>query len=129
MTRIIFQSRRSFEVAPGTRDNMIRSAGTLLRQNGVSGTSFSRVLEHSGAPRGSIGHHFPGGKTEMLHAAVAASGQEIGARLRSARKAGVSASGLVHAICDHFGEGLERTGFRAGCPIAAGAQEAFDEPA
>jgi AcrR family transcriptional regulator len=108
---------------------MIRSAGALLRQNGVSGTSFSRVLEHSGAPRGSIGHHFPGGKTEMLHAAVAASGQEISARLRSARDADVSASGVVGALCDHFAEGLLHTGFRAGCPIAAVAQEAYDEPA
>jgi TetR/AcrR family transcriptional repressor of lmrAB and yxaGH operons len=115
-------------VAAGTRDNMIRSASALLRRHGVSGTSFSRVLDHSGAPRGSIGHHFPGGKTELLHAATATSRKEISARLLAAREAGADAAGLVRAICDYFGEGLARTGFRAGCPIAAVAQEAFGEP-
>jgi AcrR family transcriptional regulator len=107
---------------------MIRSASALLREHGVSGTSFSRVIAHSGEPRGSIGHHFPGGKTELLHAAVTTSGQDTSARLRAATAAGADAAALVEMICDHFAQGLTRTDFQAGCPLAAVAQEAFNDP-
>ncbi|MET9789727.1 TetR family transcriptional regulator [Streptomyces canus] len=38
---------------------MILSAAALLREYGASATSVDRVLAHSGAPRGSVYHHFP----------------------------------------------------------------------
>ena len=46
---------------PESRRRMIRSAAVLFRRKGVDGTAFSDVIAHSGAPRGSIYHHFPGG--------------------------------------------------------------------
>jgi hypothetical protein len=42
---------------------MVESAVTLLAMRGLQGTSFSDVLERSGAPRGSIYHHFPRART------------------------------------------------------------------
>ena len=42
----------------------------LLAQKGVQGTSFMDVLEATGAPRGSLYHHFPGGKDELVLAAM-----------------------------------------------------------
>ena len=71
-------------MAPGTRDRMVASAAALLRRHGVRGTSFGRVLEHSGAPRGSISHHFPGGKREMIGAAVTAPGSYFSLLLTTA---------------------------------------------
>ena len=47
------------------RRKMIESAATLLAMRGVQGTAFSDVLERSGAPRGSIYHHFPSGKDQL----------------------------------------------------------------
>jgi TetR/AcrR family transcriptional repressor of lmrAB and yxaGH operons len=114
-------------MAAGTRDKMVHSAAVLLRQRGVRGTSFARVLEHSGAPRGSISHHFPGGKNEMIQAAVSVAGQEISVRLQDAADHGASAADLVNAVCDYFGDGLDRTDYRAGCAIVAVANEAFDD--
>jgi len=35
-----------------------------------AGTSFSEVLEATGAPRGSVYHHFPGGKDQLVKAAL-----------------------------------------------------------
>ena len=49
---------------------MVRSAATLIRTHGVTATSFSEVLERSGAPRGSIYHHFPNGKEELAIDAI-----------------------------------------------------------
>lgn len=114
-------------MAPGTRDRMVASAAALLRRHGVRGTSFGRVLEHSGAPRGSISHHFPGGKREMILAAVTAAGEEITRLLATAAEHGASATDLVDAACGYFMDGLERTDYRAGCPVAATANEAFDD--
>jgi AcrR family transcriptional regulator len=53
-----------------SRDDMIRAAIELLCERGYAGTSFGDVLERSGAPRGSIYHHFPGGKQQLVTEAV-----------------------------------------------------------
>ena len=115
-------------VAAGTRDRMVRSASVLLRENGVRGTSFARVLEHSGAPRGSVAHHFPGGKEELILSAVTSTAADITARLQALADSGAGARGVVAAMCGYFAEGLKRTGFRAGCPVAAVAYESYDDP-
>ena len=39
-----------------------------MRRNGLAGTSFTEVLADSGAARGAIYHHFPGGKSELVEA-------------------------------------------------------------
>src|ERR1700728_1769013 len=52
------------------RTKMVRGAAGLLATKGVEGTSFAEVLAATGSPRGSIYHHFPGGKSELLHAAL-----------------------------------------------------------
>jgi AcrR family transcriptional regulator len=52
------------------RTNMVKGAAGLLATKGVEGTSFAEVLAVTDAPRGSIYHHFPGGKSELLHAAL-----------------------------------------------------------
>ena len=35
-----------------SRERMVRSAALLFRERGYSGTAFSDVIAHSGAPRG-----------------------------------------------------------------------------
>src|SRR5215210_719066 len=59
------------------RQRMIESAAVLFRERGVHGTSFADVLEHSGAPRGSIYHHFRGGKTQLAAEATEWAGEFI----------------------------------------------------
>ena len=49
---------------------MIAGAARLLAQRGLQETSFSEVLELTGAPRGSIYHHFPDGKDQLVASAV-----------------------------------------------------------
>src|SRR5258706_13273015 len=57
-------------VTKDTRASMVRSAATLIRTRGVSATSFSDVLADSGAPRGSVYHHFPEGKEQLAGDAI-----------------------------------------------------------
>lgn len=107
-----------------TRARMIDSAARLLRERGVHGTSFARVIDDSGTPRGSIGHHFPGGKDEMITEAVTLAGGRITERLRSLAETGTGFAEIIATVGRYFEDGLARTDFQAGCPVAA---VVFDE--
>ena len=56
---------------------MIETAFELFRCRGYHDTAFSDVVEQSGAPRGSIYFHFPGGKRELARETIAMAGDEI----------------------------------------------------
>ncbi|MEY5039447.1 MAG: hypothetical protein RLZZ48_216 [Actinomycetota bacterium] len=59
------------------RSEMVRGAIDLLATHGVQGTSFALLIEATEAPRGSIYHHFPGGKSELVRDAVASIGATV----------------------------------------------------
>lgn len=63
---------------------MIVSAAMLIRERGAHPTAIADVLEHSGAPRGSAYHYFPGGRTQLLCEAVDYAGDYMAAKLRAA---------------------------------------------
>lgn len=107
---------------------MVASAALLLREHGVSGTSIRKVLAHSNGPRGSVGHHFPRGRTELITEALTLAGELIAEALADRREAGASAADLFAFICDFYTAQLTSTEFTAGCPIGAAAQEVFDDP-
>jgi TetR/AcrR family transcriptional regulator, lmrAB and yxaGH operons repressor len=110
-----------------TRERMVTSAAVLIREHGVSGTSFARVLEHSDAPRGSVGHHFPGGKREMVADAVRFAGDAAAAAMRHATARGDSPAQLFSMVCGFYRRALVDTDFAAGCPVGNVAQEAYDD--
>jgi TetR/AcrR family transcriptional repressor of lmrAB and yxaGH operons len=110
-----------------TKDRMVTSAALLLREGGVAGTSFAKVLEHSGAPRGSLGHHFPDGKREMVADAVRWAGGVASTAMRHAVERGDSPAQLFSMVCGFYRRALVDTGFAAGCPVGNVAQEAYDD--
>ena len=61
-------------MAGDVRQRMVLSALYLIAERGVQGTSIADVLERSGAPRGSVYHHFPEGKNQMIDSALDAAG-------------------------------------------------------
>ncbi|GEE01338.1 putative TetR-family transcriptional regulator [Gordonia spumicola] len=52
------------------RVKMVAAAADVIARKGVAGTSIGDVLTEADAPRGSVYHHFPGGRTELIEAAV-----------------------------------------------------------
>ena len=100
------------------RKKMIESAATLLAMRGLQGTAFTDVVERSGAPRGSIYHHFPEGKDQLVDAAMELAGER--ALRRSRRAAGVAAEGRRPERSSSSGvRCLVRSGLRAGCAVLA----------
>lgn len=109
------------------RQKMIESAAVLIREHGVQGTSFSDVLAHSGAPRGSIYHHFPNGKTQLAQAATRYAGEYILASTTAALTDDDPVAAL-EASRRWWTRILEDSDYRAGCVIAAAALEGDREP-
>ncbi|MFK7751626.1 MAG: TetR/AcrR family transcriptional regulator [Sedimentitalea sp.] len=53
-----------------TKDRLIRSAAELFRTRGYSGVGVSEILSAAKAPKGSLYHHFPNGKSDLAIAAA-----------------------------------------------------------
>src|SRR5437899_6971628 len=108
---------------PTPRERMVISAALLIRERGAQPTAIADVLEHSGAPRGSAYHYFPGGRTQLLCEAVDLAGDHVGALIARPH----SSSELLDTLIDTYRRQLVETDFRAGCPIVAVSVEAGDQ--
>lgn len=105
---------------------MLGSTVTLLRRYGANATSIDRVLAHSGAPRGSVYHYFPGGRTQLIDEAVAMAGDLMTGVIEAA----MPAEDPLAAIDGFFAlwrERLMHSDFRSGCPIVAVAVDNNDD--
>jgi TetR/AcrR family transcriptional repressor of lmrAB and yxaGH operons len=101
-----------------SRLRMIRTAAQLFRQNGYHATAFSDVVEASGAPRGSIYFHFPGGKQEVAREATVLAGDEIEEMVAQAAGRCDGPGSFVRALGDMVAARLEGSDYRSGCAIA-----------
>ncbi len=59
------------------REDLIDAAVELFRARGYEGVGVAELLEKSGAPRGSLYFHFPGGKEEIGVEAVKRVGEVV----------------------------------------------------
>ena len=111
----------------GPRDRMVRSAALLMREHGVEAMSFSQVVVHSGAPRGSIYHYFPGGKAQLVEEATRWAGSYIAGRTAAAVDAGGPLA-LFDFSEEFWGDVLGGSNFASGCPIVAAVLDAERSP-
>ncbi len=112
---------RGVDVA-SPRERMVRSAAVLIRERGAHPTAIADVLAHSGAPRGSAYHYFPGGRTQLLCEAIDYASDHVTARLDRA----TDTFALLDDMVARFRDQLLASDFRAGCPVVAVAVEAGD---
>lgn len=110
----------------GSRDRTVRSAALLFRERGVGGTGMRQIVEHAGAPRGSLQHHFPGGKRDLVAEAMRWMAERAARPLRESltEPQPPSAVDVVRGVLDRFREVLAITDFRGGCTIVAGVADA-----
>jgi AcrR family transcriptional regulator len=109
---------------------MLRSAVALLEEHGASATSVDRILAHSGAPRGSVYHHFPRGRAQLIDEAVTAAGGFVGGLIHAAARRAETREDVLAAVDAFFAlwrERLLEREFRAGCPVVAVAVETNDD--
>jgi AcrR family transcriptional regulator len=118
-------NRQSVTVAGEVRRKMIEGAAQLLARRGLQATSFAEVLEHTGAPRGSVYHHFPAGKDQMVGEAVDLAGAFLAGLLD--KRAGASAPAITQHFLALWRGVLTQSKCESGCAVLAVAV-ATDSP-
>ena len=98
---------------------MVASAALLIRERGAQSTAIADVLAHSGAPRGSAYHYFPGGRIQLVCEAVDYVADFVADRLAKADNSIAMLDGLTR----FYRKNLIETDYRAGCPVLAVAIE------
>jgi len=93
------------------------AAVDALQRQGVAGMSFTEVLGRSGAARGAIYHHFPGGKTQLVAEAAERNGADVRAQLATLPTH--SPTEVVEAFFAAVRPVLARSTTGAGCAVAA----------
>ncbi|MFC4015246.1 TetR/AcrR family transcriptional regulator [Nonomuraea purpurea] len=106
-----------------TRTRLINAARTLVEERGYFGAGLNEVTEAGKAPRGSLYHHFPHGKDQLIAEALTVSGQEIAELIRTLSETAPNTGALVEAVLDALADRMEQAGYAKGCPIATVALE------
>jgi AcrR family transcriptional regulator len=133
MPHVIFKACRAADnmsrviMAPDSRQKMIETAAVVMRERGVEATSFSEVLARSGAPRGSIYHHFPGGKAQLIEEATRYAGDFTASGLARALEQEDPLE-AVRGFTAFWLRLLRRSDYAAGCPVVAASLEGERSP-
>ncbi len=105
-----------------TRQRMLDAALDVMRERGAAGVTVDEVLARSGAPRGSVYHHFPGGRAQLIDETLAYAGESFTGMLERAARNGSGA--VLTRLVVFWTRVLEDSDFRAGCPIVPTAGDA-----
>lgn len=105
-------------MASDTRDRLIETTARLLQERGYHGTALGDVLAESGAPRGSLYFHFPGGKDELVADATRGGIEAVTENLREGLARGASPARAVRLLLEASAAALVANDFRFGSPTA-----------
>src|SRR5690242_4638653 len=104
---------------------MIDAAWLLIAERGLEGMSTREVLARTGAPRGSVYHYFPRGRTELIELAIDRAQRWMDRQIAAIDARSVST--VVNGYIEIWQRILETTDFNAGC-APAGVATAAHEP-
>lgn len=104
---------------------MVASAASLIRTRGLNATSLSEVVGDSGAPRGSIYHHFPQGKDQLAGDAIHWTSERVLAHQRKC--AAKTPQGVLECFIDMWRRTVIASGGAAGCVVAGVAVDSMPD--
>jgi TetR/AcrR family transcriptional regulator, lmrAB and yxaGH operons repressor len=102
-----------------TRERLVHATAILLSERGPSGTGTAQILNAADAPRGSFYFHFPGGKDELVQAAVRSAGDETAERIREVFESSLDLPSRMAQYFDVVASQLRQDGFLLGCAVGA----------
>jgi TetR/AcrR family transcriptional regulator, lmrAB and yxaGH operons repressor len=118
-TSLLYDGRHSqgvTDMSSTSRASMVRSAAALFGSRGLNATSFSDVLAASGAPRGSIYHHFPEGKKQLARDAIGWTSEQVLGHLRACPAD--TPEGVLAWFVDLWRQSALASAGSSGCPVA-----------
>jgi AcrR family transcriptional regulator len=102
---------------PKHRQPIINAAVMLFRRQGFARTGLNDIVDVSGAPKGSLYHYFPDGKSSIAVAAVEEAGRRVAETVAKLAEDCSSAGDLLRAHARLLAGWMQGSGFRNGCPI------------
>lgn len=106
-----------------TRLRLLQVATRLFQQRGYHAVGLAEILALSETPKGSLYHHFPGGKRELAEACITRIAASTLAALEEASAKGTDIIGFLRQLGEESSAWLERTDWRDGSLLAVIGQE------
>lgn len=100
-----------------TRRAMVLSAVEVLRERAADGVTLDAILARSGASRGSIYHHFPDGRRQIVEEAVRFAGDAIARLLDRVERDGFAE--VLSKFHVFWTDLLVESDYNAGCPVVS----------
>lgn len=100
------------------KERMVVTAAKLFQRQGYHATGLKQVVEEAAAPRGSIYHHFPGGKEDLGVQAVARAASALTRVIERASARTDSPGGLVRTLGEGIASWLTTSAYTEGCPVS-----------
>jgi AcrR family transcriptional regulator len=113
-------------MARSTRETILTAAAELMRHKGYAAVGMKDVVKASGAPIGSLYHHFPGGKVQIAREALVNAGVAYGMLIPTLVDPHDDLGEAIEAVFAQAAEDMAATGFANMCPVASVASEVAD---
>jgi AcrR family transcriptional regulator len=113
-------------MARSTRESILTAAAELMRHRGYAAVGMKDVVRASGAPIGSLYHHFPGGKLQIAREALINAGIAYGLLIPALIDPFDDLGTAIEAAFAQAAEDMAATGFANMCPVASVAAETAD---
>ncbi|MFE3223070.1 TetR/AcrR family transcriptional regulator [Nocardia sp. NPDC059228] len=116
----------SEKLSTTTRDRLVTAVAELMRVQGYSAITVKQITSASGAPMGSLYHHFPAGKSAIAAEALRVSGAAYIQLLPLLMDAHDDLREAVPAAFTAAAETIEQAGWMNMCPVGTVAGEVAD---
>jgi AcrR family transcriptional regulator len=113
-------------LARTTRESILTAAAELMRRKGYGAVGMKDVVAASGAPIGSLYHHFPGGKAQIAREALINAGAAYGLLIPTLVDPHDDLGEAVASVFAQAAVDMAETGFVNMCPVASVAAEVAD---
>jgi AcrR family transcriptional regulator len=113
-------------MARSTRESILTAAAELMRRKGYGAVGMKDIAEASGAPIGSLYHHFRGGKVQIAREALINAGAAYALLIPSIIDGHTDLGEAVDAVFTQAADDMAGTGFANMCPVASVAAEVAD---
>ncbi len=113
-------------MARSTRESILTAAAELMRHKGYAAVGMKDIVTASGAPIGSLYHHFPSGKVEIAREALINSGAAYALLIPTLVDAHDELGDAIVTVFTQAAEDMAGTGFANMCPVASVAAEVAD---
>ena len=102
-----------------SKGRILEATIVLMKQTGLSGAGINQILARSGAPKGSLYYHFPGGKEQITSEALMLYAERVAAAFDRVLSSKKKPADKVRALFRFAADRFEEASFEQSC--AAGA--------